>query len=175
MREALFESLYRQHHRELLGFLRRQVESGEQAADLCHEVYLRLLNSASENGLENPRAYLFRIARNLLIDHRRRQAPELIAIDTLEPVLVCPRACPEAEACQQQCVRQLTQTLAGLPERLRQALIWHRMEGMTQREIGRRLGVSERMAGRYIAQAVTRCQEELDSLELDSLERAARH
>ncbi|WP_245392764.1 RNA polymerase sigma factor [Salinicola halimionae] len=168
MREVTFESLYRQHHHELLGFLSRQLDSRDLAADLCHEVYLRLFNAPSRSMLDNPRAYLFRIARNLLIDHRRRQVPDLIAIDALEPVLVCPRACPETDACQQQCVHQLTRTLGELPERLRQALIWHRLEGLTQREIGQRLGVSERMAGRYIAQAMTRCQAELDSLDIAS-------
>ncbi len=166
MRAAMFESLYRQHHHELEGFLSRQLDSRDQAADLCHEVYLRLLNTAPDRALDNPRAYLFRIARNLLIDHRRRQTPDLIAIEVLEPVLICPHACPESDACQQQCVHQLTRTLGNLPDRLRRALIWHRLEGMTQREIGERLGVSERMAGRYIAQAVTRCQAELDGLDI---------
>lgn len=168
MREATFDSLYRQHHHELIGFLSRQVESRDQADDLCHEVYIRLLNAlpTRDDPLDNPRAYLFRIARNLLIDHRRRGQPDLIAIDALEPVLVCPRACPEADACQQQCVHQLTRVLSTLPQRLRQALIWHRMEGMTQREIGERFGVSERMAGRYIAQAMTRCQARLDTQDL---------
>lgn len=165
MREAMFEFLYRQHHHELLGFLDRQLGSRDQAADLCHDAYLRLLAAPVRRVLDNPRAYLFRIARNLLIDHRRRQHPELIAIDALEPVLVCPRACPETDVCQRQCVHQLTRTLGALPARLRQALIWHRLEGLTQREIGQRLGVSERMAGRYIAQAMTRCQDALEALD----------
>lgn len=164
MRDSTFDSLYRQHYHELLGFLSHQLDCRDQAADLCHEVYLRLFRSPQESVLDNPRAYLFRIARNLLIDHRRRQAPDLIAIESLEPVLVCPRACPETDACNQQCIHQLSRTLSALPARLRQALIWHRMNGMTQREIGERLGVSERMAGRYIAQAITRCQADLDTL-----------
>ncbi|WP_110651167.1 RNA polymerase sigma factor [Salinicola peritrichatus] len=165
MRESLFDDLYRQYQPELLGFLSRQLGCRELAADLCHEVYLRLFNAPRKSEPDNPRAYLFRIARNLLIDQRRRQAPELIAIETLEPMLACPRACPETAICDQQCAHRLGETLSRLPERLRRALVWHRLEGLTQREIGERLGVSERMAGRYIAQAVTRCQAELDAME----------
>lgn len=165
MREATFDSLYRQYHHELIGFLSRKAESRDHAADLCHEAYIRLLNARPESVLDNPRAYLFRIARNLLIDHRRRGQPDLIAIDALEPALACPRACPETDACRRQCVRQLTRVLSALPERLRQALVWHRMEGMTQREIGERLGVSERMAGRYVAQALTHCQARLNAFD----------
>lgn len=167
MRDSTFDALYRQYHHELLGFLSRRLDCRDQAADLCHDVYLRLFKTPQESVPDNPRAYLFRIARNLLIDHRRRQAPDLIAIESLEPVLVCPRACPETDACDQQCAVQLSQTLSMLPARLRRALIWHRMDGLTQREIGERLGVSERMAGRYIAQAITACQAELDTLSFE--------
>lgn len=166
MHAATIDSLYREHHQQLMRFLKRQLPCHEQAADLCHEVYLRLIRSDDIPALDNPRAYLFRIARNLLTDHHRRQANHLIAIDTLTPVLVCPRACPEARLCEQQCVHRLGEALSTLPDHLRQALIWHRMEGLTQREIGERLGVSERMAGRYIARAVTTCQAELETMNL---------
>ncbi len=164
MHATTIDSLYRQYHQPLMRFLQRQLACQDQAADLCHEVYLRLIRSDDIPLLDNPRAYLFRIARNLLTDHRRRHAQDLIAIDTLAPLLVCPRACPEDELCGQQCVQRLGKALSTLPTHLRQALTWHRIEGLTQREIGARLNVSERMAGRYIARAVTACQTELETL-----------
>ncbi|WP_251978761.1 RNA polymerase sigma factor [Salinicola avicenniae] len=164
MHASHIDTLYRQHHPELLGFLTHRTGCRDQAADLCHEVYLRLFKTDVGALPENPRAYLFRVARNLLIDQHRRAMPERIALESVEPALACPRACPETALCDKQCLRQLGQTLSRLPERQRQALIWHRLEGLTQREIGERLGVSERMAGRYIAQAVTRCQAELETL-----------
>lgn len=168
MHAATIDSLYREYHQQLMSFLKRQLPCHEQAADICHEVYLRLIRADDTPALDNPRAYLFRIARNLLTDHHRRQANHLIAIDTLTPHLVCPRAYPETELCEQQCVHRLSEALSTLPIRQRQALIWHRMEGLTQREIGVRLGVSERMAGRYIARAMTACQTELNAIELSS-------
>lgn len=165
MRDAFIETLYRQYRPELLGFLRQRIECREQAADLCHEVYLRLFQMPDDTLPDDPRAYLFRVARNLLIDRHRRSSPALIAIESVEATLICPRACPETVVCDRQCVQQLGDTLTRLPQRLRQALIWHRLEGLTQREIGERLGVSERMAGRYVAEAVTQCRAALKAME----------
>ncbi|WP_110667888.1 RNA polymerase sigma factor [Salinicola halophilus] len=165
MQNVFFETLYRQYRPELLGFLRHRVGCRELAADLCHEVYLRLFQTPDDTLPDDPRAYLFRVARNLLIDRHRRPSPALIAIESVETTLSCPRACPETTVCDRQCVQQLGETLAQLPPRPRQALIWHRLEGLTQREIGARLGVSERMAGRYIAEAVTHCRTALKTME----------
>ncbi|WP_416637191.1 sigma factor-like helix-turn-helix DNA-binding protein [Pseudomonas sp. OHS18] len=52
--------------------------------------------------------------------------------------------------------------LEDLPAHLRQALLWNRLEGLTQKEIGQRLGVSESMAGRYILKALEHCQQKMD-------------
>ncbi|WP_110686817.1 RNA polymerase sigma factor [Salinicola aestuarinus] len=165
MHGSLIESLYVRHRPELLGFLTRRTGCQEQAADLCQEIYLRLSRTPDTGLPDDARAYLFRIARNLLIDQHRRSAPTVIALDSVEATLSCPRACPETTVCDRQCAHQLQDLLARLPPRLRQALIWHRLEGLTQREIGERLGVSERMAGRYVTQALSQCQAALAAME----------
>lgn len=154
------DTLFQRHAGDLAGYLRRQLPCPHLAEDLCQEVFLRLGQHPEPTRLEEPRAYLFRIARNLLIDHhrRRRSRPLDQPLDDPELCLACPRSCPERDADRALCRKALDTALASLPPRLRQALIWHRLEGLTQAEIGRRLGVSERMAGRYVAQAIEHCQ-----------------
>ncbi|MFP4138361.1 MAG: RNA polymerase sigma factor [Halomonas sp.] len=158
------DALFRRHAGDLAGYLRRQLRCPELAEDLCQDVFLRVGQHPQAEALEQPRAYLFRIARNLLIDHHRRcrTRPAGRPLDDADLCLVCPRACPERDADRALCHKALQAALESLPPRQRQALVWHRLEGLTQAEIGRRLGVSERMAGRYIAQAITQCRELLD-------------
>ncbi|MCK2184299.1 RNA polymerase sigma factor [Halomonas getboli] len=178
MDSPTLDTLFRAHARDITAFLRHQLPRPDLAEDLCQEVFLRLGRQrtdqthsgrdASGTLLEQPRAYLFRIARNLLIDHHRRgqsRPGDRPLEDDDVPCLACPYAAsysdPEAATERRLCRRGLEQAMAGLPPRLRQALVWHRLEGLSQAEIGRRLGVSERMAGRYVAQAIGRCREQL--------------
>ncbi|WP_046079115.1 RNA polymerase sigma factor [Halomonas sp. HG01] len=173
MDSPTLDTLFRAHARDITAFLRHQLPCPDLADDLCQEVFLRLGRqrldaNASDTRLEQPRAYLFRIARNLLIDHhRRRQARpgDRPTEDDDIACLACPHAArysdPEAAAERRLCRRGLERAMAGLPPHLRQALVWHRLEGLSQAEIGRRLGVSERMAGRYVRQAISHCRDRL--------------
>lgn len=163
MAQPDLDTLFQRHATDLAGYLRRQLQCPHLAEDLCQEVFLRLGQHPQPGQLVESRAYLFRIARNLIIDHhrRRRARPVCQALDEPDLCLACPRACPERATDRALCRRALHAALGTLPPRLRQALVWHRIEGLTQAEIARRLGVSERMAGRYVSQAIARCRERL--------------
>ncbi|WP_275286073.1 RNA polymerase sigma factor [Halomonas elongata] len=154
------DALFRRYAQDIAGYLQRRLSPPDLAEDLCQDVFLRLGQHPAPDVLEQPRAYLFRIARNLLIDHHRRcrARPEGPPVEAPETCLACPYADPEAATDLSLCRKGLQTALAGLPTRQRQALTWHRLEGLTQAEIGRRLGVSERMAGRYITQAIEGCR-----------------
>lgn len=111
----------------------------------------------SEQGeVGNLRALLYRIARNLIIDHRRQQdaRPQQELADA---EYACVQPGPEQAASGSERLAQLQVVMQGLPLHLRQALLWNRLDGLTQREIGERLGVSESMAGRYILKALEYC------------------
>ncbi len=154
------EELFRRHSPELLRFFTRQTRCSELAADLRQETWLRLQGRRTEE-IGNVRAFLYRIARNLLIDHHRQQQtrPQSAPLDeALESELPDPeRAIEDSRR-----LARLQLLMHELPEHLRQALLWNRLDGLTQREIGERLGVSESMAGRYILTALEYCQERMD-------------
>ncbi|MEL9140279.1 RNA polymerase subunit sigma-70, partial [Escherichia coli] len=63
---------WRQHEAELSRFLTSKTGDSEKAADLLQELFLRArAHSDSFCEMENPRAWLYRAARNLLIDGYR--------------------------------------------------------------------------------------------------------
>ncbi|RTR00833.1 RNA polymerase sigma factor [Halomonas nitroreducens] len=159
------DALFQRYATDLAGYLRRQLQCPHLAEDLCQEVFLRLGQHPEPGRLEEPRAYLFRMARNLVIDHHRRCRSRPVSHPLDDPALClsCPRPCPEEATEHHLHLMRLREALDALPQRLRQALTWHRLEGLTQAEIGRRLGVSERMAGRYVAQAIEHCRAQLEA------------
>lgn len=72
------------HYHELIGTWTRKLRSRQQAEDLAHDAFVRVLENPREQ-VEQPRAYLHQTARNLAVDglrrEDRRQALALEAID----------------------------------------------------------------------------------------------
>lgn len=114
------EELFRRHSPELLRFFTRQTRCSELAADLRQETWLRLQGRRTEE-IGNVRAFLYRIARNLLIDHHRQQQnrPQSAPLDeALESELPDPeRAIEDSRR-----LARLQLLMHELPEHLRQAL-----------------------------------------------------
>ena len=80
------EALFAAHQPGLLRYLRRAVGHGETARDLTQDVFVRVARSAALPSTdEERRAWIFRIARNLAIDHRRRHDVRLAASGPADP------------------------------------------------------------------------------------------
>lgn len=123
---------------ELFRFVLARVGEPALADDIVHDVLLKAF--AHMEALEDPgklRAWLYRIARNAIVDHYRSQRPS-------EPLPVDLANEDEGEAAraEQELARCLAPFLEGLPEPYRRALTLAEIEGLPQREIAEREGVS---------------------------------
>ena len=154
---------FRDNYQDLLRFLTRRTGDAERAADLAQDTYLRLATVQSSLEIENPRAFVYRVAGNLAIDALRRDgrlAPDLTFLEAGEGV---PDATPspEASALARDRLRQLEEALDELPAKPRLALLLSRVEGRPFVEIAGQLGVSESMVAKYIARALRHCRDRL--------------
>ncbi|MFT3758200.1 sigma-70 family RNA polymerase sigma factor [Thauera sp.] len=157
-------SLYRQHHPWLLGWLRARLGGcPHNAADLAHDTFLRLLGGRRQpEGLDEPRAYLTTIARALLIDHWRRRDIEHAWQQAVALLPEAEAPSPETRALAVEALLRIDTMLDGLRPKVREAFLLAQLEGLGYREIGVRLGVSERMVKKYMAQAMLACVTALD-------------
>lgn len=166
------------YYRELLNFLSRAVNDRHAAADLAQESYVRVLalQQAGEQVIE-PRALLYRTARNLVIDRHRRSAVRGQALDAgaiadgdaaadVFATLAAPAASePETAAMSAQAVDAMLAVIGELPLRCREAFVLHKFDGLPQAEVARRMGISVTMVERHIKlamQACRRCQDAQD-------------
>ncbi|MET0322590.1 MAG: sigma-70 family RNA polymerase sigma factor [Duganella sp.] len=153
------------YYRELLNFLSRAVNNRDAAADLAQESYARVLalQHAGET-IAEPRALLYRTARNLLIDRHRRDAvrghaadaePEFDILDTL----AAPAASePETAAMSAQAVQAMLTAIDALPLRCREAFILHKFDGLPQAQVAQQMGISVTMVERHIKHAMQACR-----------------
>ena len=156
---------FHEHYAELMAFLARRLGNVEQAADVAQDTYLRLVNLPAGEPIQEPRAFLFQVARNLLSDHWRRQKVRHAALadDSLPEQQGAPANDPLDHAQQQQRLNQLRQVLAELSPRRREALMLHRFECLTQAQIAERMNISVSMVEKHIAAALLQCKQRLDS------------
>ncbi|AHV94127.1 RNA polymerase sigma factor, sigma-70 family protein [Bordetella holmesii 30539] len=136
--------------------MRRQLGNSFEAADLAHDVFVRLLGRPTIETRE-PRAYLSTIARGLLVDHWRRRELERAWLEVLAntPQELAPS--PESRMLVLEALIKIDQMLDSLKPKVRQAFLWAQLDGMRCPQIAERLGVSLATAERYVAAGLRQC------------------
>lgn len=136
--------LFGRHSKELRSFLRNRGLTDDTAADLTQDSFVRLMTANPTAQEHNPRAYLFRISRNLLIDHRRREssAPFSQVSEAKIHAVADPKPSAETVVYDKQRLALSDAALAELPERTRRAFELYRLEEMTIAEVAEKIGLS---------------------------------
>jgi RNA polymerase sigma-70 factor (ECF subfamily) len=160
-----------------LNFLSRAVRDRDAAADLTQESYARVL-AAQRAGqvVQDPRALLYRTARNLVIDRHRRagvrsETTEADASDdeaaALDRLAGPPSLEPDTIVASRANLAAMVATIDGLPPRCREAFILYKFDGLSYAEIAARMGISTRTVEMQLQIAMDACwrrQDELDGM-----------
>ncbi len=149
-----FEETVRAYDRELHGFLLRRLRGqGESPEDVRQEIYLRMLRFADADLVREPRAYLYRVARNVLHDKlllvkRNRTFAEEAESDEIG----------EDEVSRADNQRDIRRIVDQLPSLYRAVLILRIREGMSYDEIARELTLSVHTVKKYLHLALVQCR-----------------
>ncbi|GGY71022.1 sigma-70 family RNA polymerase sigma factor [Pseudoduganella albidiflava] len=147
------------HRAQLLREATRFLGAPELADDIVHEAFIRTLGKAG-GGARQPLAYARQVVRNLAIDHCRLTAREarLFAADGDTPAEHAGAGTPECIAAARQHLSRVTGALDMLPERTRHAFELHRLDGLSQRDVGLRLGISATTVNFLVRDAHASCR-----------------
>lgn len=159
-------ALYTEHHGWLFGWLRKKLGCPQNAADVSHDTFVRILASRDAlGGMREPRAFLTTTARHLIIDRARRRQLEdaylrelALTIEMMEQR----QQSPEQILVTLEALEQIAFVLDGLALNARQAFLLYFLEGLRQSQIASRLGISERMVRKHLMNALLHCNHALD-------------
>jgi RNA polymerase sigma factor (sigma-70 family) len=148
------ETIERERGR-LRSFIRTRVPDREDAEDVLQDVFFELVEAYRlVKPIEEAGAWLFRVARNRIIDLFRKKKPGSLTatrnpedagegdVGSLEDLLPSPDAGPEAAYARGVLLDELDAALEELPEQQRFVFVAHELEGRSFRELASETGVS---------------------------------
>ncbi len=150
--EEVLIPLYERLRPALVGYVFRVTGSVEHAEDIVQAAFLRLFEMLRDGpGIDNPRAWLYRVTHNLAIDGARQVQTRSALLQEWETVDALPdNQSPEDAAIRRQAIAN---ALGLLNERERHCLLL-RAEGLTYQEIGDTLGISAKSVSVYLVRGL---------------------
>lgn len=138
-----FSKIYDKYIEKIYRFIFLKVSSQEIAEDLASETFLRGWESF-KNGLviENPQAFLYQIARNLVTDHYREKGKaQFVSIDNTP--IIDSNSKMEEKAFLSLDIENIRSSLTGLKEDYQNVIIWHYLDDLPIQEVAYMLDRSE--------------------------------
>lgn len=144
------------HEPALRGWLSRSTPPGVDPDDVVQEAYTILAELESVDGIRHPRAYLFQVARSVIMRHvRRARIVPIHTVDDLERLEhFDDAASPEQHTIDRDELRQLARAIAAMPLKTREAFVLRRVRDMPQREIAARMRISENTVETHISRGI---------------------
>ena len=149
------------HEPMLRAWLRSRFPGLGDLDDIVQEAYARLLRARRNGTMENPKAYLFAVARNLATDHfRRNRGQDMNSLTEIDrgDVLDESEGIPEALVHHHD-LQLLTEAIQTLPDRCRQVLTLRKIYGLSQKEIAAQLGIAEHTVEAQVTIGIRKCTE----------------
>jgi len=124
--------------------------------DVIQEMYARFMTHTSLETIKYPRQYALLTARAIIIDHvRHSRVVSITSSGNLELLEVpAPDRNSEERIEFQQEIQAVMAALGQLPKMCRETLILRRIEGLPQKEVARRLKISEKTVEKHMANSV---------------------
>lgn len=140
----------------LTGFLRRHCRETDDVVDLRQDVYVRVYEAAESGLPDNTKAFIFAVARNLLIDRARHQ--QVAATVALAPRGELPdqvdELSPERHLMGRQDIACLEKAFSELPPKCREVVQLRKVAGLSQRDVASRMGITEGTVEKQIAKGI---------------------
>ena len=157
------ERLSQRYREPLMRYFLKRIPSRMDAEDLVQEVFARLARRSNLNDIEKIEGYFFQTAGSVLADRYRRESTRMLSEHDpyedgdhgMSPIT------PERVLLGREAIEQLIEGLHELPEMTRTIFALYSFELLSQIEIAKRLGVTQRTVQRHHAIALSHLMKRL--------------
>lgn len=152
----------RSHHQSLVRFFTQRLGSREEARDLVQGAYVKLLTAEHPEGIRDFEGYVWRSALNLATDWGRHRAVQAHYAHYVVDAPVDEPRTVEIELEARERVDVVASAYGALSRRCQDAFTLRVLEDRPFKEVGRIMGISDRMAKIYVARALAAMREALE-------------
>ncbi|WP_293905154.1 RNA polymerase sigma factor [Phenylobacterium sp.] len=144
------------HEPALRAWLFRRRVDGLETDDVVQETYAVLAALPAVEHIASPKAYAFQTANSVILRHLRRA--RIVRIDAIGDVESLTTALdepsPERHAAGRRDLHRVSELIAALPLKCREAFTLRKVEGLSQRATAQRMGISESTVEKHIGRAL---------------------
>jgi RNA polymerase sigma-70 factor (ECF subfamily) len=152
--EKAFQQLFTAYWDKIYANALHLIKSPEIARDLAQEVFIKIwLTREKLSQVQQFESWLYRIAKNVFIDHLRKQ----LVVDSLHDIGAIEEADeenPQRTLELQELISQVNGAIASLPAQMQTAFRLSRFHGLTHEQIAQRMNISKATSQNYIARSL---------------------
>lgn len=156
-------------------FLARFFNERQDIEDVAQETFLRAYVAEQKQSIEQPKAYLFRVAKNIALTRLTRKSVQITdyIADLAVPDVMYSETSAADEAEADESLGIYCEAVAALPEKCRQVFLLRKVHGLTHREIAERMSLSISSVEKYLLRGVLACQAFIQARERGPLSSAS--
>jgi len=134
-----FAKIYDKNVDKLYRFVYLKVSSQEKAQDITSQAFLKGWRTFQNGDIENPKAFLYQIARNLIVDsYREKDKAQFVSYEDIQ--VSDPTPGPDTDAVLDSDVEFIKKNLSNLKGEYQDIIIWHYIDDLSVKEISKILG-----------------------------------
>lgn len=157
------EATFRREAAGLTRYFQYRLRGAADPVEFVQEVFARLVSRAHKGVINNPAALMTIIARNLLVDHGRRQKLRIDHSLPFDPgVEVAVQPTQESHVETAQMMDRFHSAVDRLPPRTKDIFLLHHMEELSHKAIALRLEISVRTVEWHMSEALLRLRRMMD-------------
>ena len=153
-KRAVVEQTVSRERNRLFNFIKKRVSDTNDAEDILQDVFYQLWQGYHTiESIEKITSWMFRVARNKIIDKYRKQKPDTFSnlekfnVDEEAPMLLSEMISDDSASPDDVYTRELIwesieTVLIELPEKQREVFVWHELEGLSFRQMSEKTGDS---------------------------------
>jgi len=135
--------------------------SNEDIEDTMQDAYVNALVAEKKTEIQAPKAYLFRVARNVALN--KKKAQKKIFLDTVgefdESIALDDKVSADQVLYSKEQFRVFGDAVSSLPPQCQRVFMLQRMHGLSYKAIAKQLSISERTVENHLAKALSRCRD----------------
>lgn len=142
-----------------------RLPNAELVADLQQDVSLSVISVLKSKNIDDIQGYLYRTARNLVVDFQRRQSRAERFVESIDTTRSgVDETTPLQILLLEEKIQHLHSAIRELPPRCREVLLLRHFDRLSNTQIARELGISTSMVEKHLLKAFKHCANRLRDL-----------